>query len=394
MAESYSSRGVSADKPDVHAAVATLDPGLFPGAFCRIVPDPAGDPRWAAVLHSDGAGTKALVAYLVHRETGRTDVFEGIAQDSAVMNVDDVACVGVTTGLVLTNSIARNAHRVDGRALASIVRGYQRFAEELRPFCIDLTLAGGETADLGDVVQTLVVDSTVFARVARDRIVDASRLRGGEVIVGFASGGLATYERVENSGIGANGLTLARHALLRHDYADRFPETCSPTVARDRIYQGRFELDDRLPGTALTVGGALLSPTRTYAPVVKALLDRCRDRVSAIIHCTGGGQTKCLRFGRGLHFLKTDLLPIPAVFHAIMERGGVPLREMFQVFNMGHRMEVYCAPTAAEDVITAARGFGIEAKVVGEVRRAPTDANRLTIVAEDTELEYGDDRAG
>jgi phosphoribosylformylglycinamidine cyclo-ligase len=390
VAESYLSRGVSADKADVHAAIATLDPGLFPGAFCRIVADPSGDPRWASVMHTDGAGTKALVAYLVHADGGRADVFEGIAQDSAVMNVDDVACVGVTGGLVLTNSIARNAHRIDGSAIASIVRGYQRFAEDLGALGIDVTLAGGETADLGDAVQTLVVDSTVFARIERERIIDAGRLRGGEAIVALGSAGRATYERAESSGIGANGLTLARHALLRHEYAERFPETSSPTVAPDRIYQGRFALGDRLPGTAMTVGDALLSPTRTYAPVVKAVLERCRDRISAIIHCTGGGQTKCLRFGHGLHFVKRDLLAIPPVFHAIMETGGIPLREMFQVFNMGHRLEIYCAPTATDEVLTAARHFAIEAKVIGEVRRAPSDKNRLTITAEDTELEYGD----
>ncbi|HJQ84918.1 MAG TPA: AIR synthase related protein [Candidatus Binatia bacterium] len=390
MAESYRSRGASADKAEVHAAVAGLDAGLYPGAFCTILPDPAGDPTAAAVLHADGAGTKAIVAYLVHRETGRTDVYEGIAQDAAVMNVDDLLCVGATDGFLLSNAIARNAHRVDGSVVAAVVRGYERFADALRPFGIGVTLAGGETADVGDVVQTLLVDSTVFARLPRDRVVDASRLRGGEAIVGLSSTGRAAWERADNSGIGANGLTLARHVLLRREYAERYPETCSPTVPADRAYQGRFRLDDALPGATMTVGDALLSPTRTYAPVVKAVLDRCREAVRAIIHCTGGGQTKCLRFGRGVHVVKHALFPTPPVFRAVMEAGAVPLREMFQVFNMGHRMEVYCDPAAAETVIGLARGLGVDAQVVGEVRRAATDANRLTIVADGGDLEYPD----
>ncbi len=388
MAESYLTRGVSADKRDVHAAVASLDPGVVPGAFCMLVPDPGGDPAWVAALHADGAGTKSIVAYLVHRETGRVDAFEGLAQDAAVMNVDDVACVGATDGLLLSNSIARNAHRVDGEAIAAIVRGYRRFAAELGALGIGITPTGGETADLGDLVQTLVVDATVFARMRRDQVVDASRIRPGQVIVGLASAGQASYERSENSGIGANGLTLARHVLLHPDYARRFPETCSPTVPRDRAYRGPFRLDDSLPGAGMTVGDALLSPTRTYAPVVKAALERARDRIAAIIHCTGGGQTKCLRFGRGVHVVKQDLFPVPPLFRAIADRGAVPPREMFQVFNMGHRMEIYCDPPVADEVIGVARGFAIAAKVVGEVRRAPADANRLTIVADGAELAY------
>jgi phosphoribosylformylglycinamidine cyclo-ligase len=387
VAESYLSRGVSADKRDVHAAVAGLDPGLFPGGFCTLVPDPGGDPAWAAALHADGAGTKSAVAYLVHRESGRLDVFEGLAQDAAVMNVDDVACVGATDGFLLSNAIARNAQRVDGAAVAAIVRGYRRFADDLRALGVGVTLAGGETADVGDLVQTLVVDATVFARVRRNRVVDASRIRPGQVIVGLASAGRASYERAENSGIGANGLTLARHVLLSHEYAARFAETYAPTLAADRVYQGRFRLEDVLPGAEMSVGDALLSPTRTYVPVVRAVLQRHLDRIGGIVHCTGGGQTKCLRFGRGLHVLKNDLFPVPAVFRAIRDTGAVPLREMFQVFNMGHRMEIYCDRDVADDVVGVARGFAIEAKVVGEVR-VSAGANRLTILADGAELAY------
>jgi len=390
MSDAYRIRGASADKADVHAAVQALDPGLFPGAFCRVVPDPSGDPAWAAVMHTDGAGTKAIVAYLVYRETGRADVFEGLAQDSMVMNVDDLLCVGVTDGFVLTNTIARNAHRVGADAIASIVRGYRRFTDRLAGLGIGIALAGGETADLGDAVQTLVVDSTVFARARRADIVDASGLRAGHVIVGLASGGRAAWENDENSGIGANGLTLARHVLLRHDVAARFPETFSPTVPVDRVYHGRFRLDDPLPGSPQTVASALLSPTRTYAPVIRDVLARHRADVSGIVHCTGGGQTKCLRFGHGLHFVKDRLLPVPPVFRAVMESGAVPRREMFTVFNMGHRMEVYCAPAAADAVIAIAARHGIVAAVVGEVRPARQDANRLTIRSDGTDLAYGD----
>jgi phosphoribosylformylglycinamidine cyclo-ligase len=290
------------------------------------------------------------------------------------MNLDDVICVGATEALLLSNSIARNAQRVDGDALAAVVRGYRQFVDGLRGLGIDVVLTGGETADVGDLVQTLVVDSTLFARLRREHVIDASRVRPGQLVVGLASAGRASYERAENSGIGAN--------------AERFPESYATTVPVDRVYHGRFRLDDALPDGGMSVGDALLSPTRTYAPVVKAVLGRARDRIGGIIHCTGGGQTKCLRFGRGLHIVKNDLLPVPALFRAIMDTGAVPLREMFQVFNMGHRMEVYCDPTAVEDVIAAARRFLIEAKVVGEVRAAPTGTNRLTIVAEGAELTY------
>ena len=388
MAESYRVRGASADKADVHAAVAALDPGLFPGAFCRVVADPSGDQAYVAVMHADGAGTKAIVAYLVYRTTGHAQVFAGIGQDSAVMNVDDVACVGVTDGLVLTNSIARNAHRVGGDAIASLVDGYRRFADLLAGLGVHVALAGGETADLGDIVQTLVVDSTVFARARRDTILDASRVSAGDAIVGLASSGRARWESEENSGIGANGLTLARHVLLHRELGERFPETFSPTVPAERVYQGPFRLDDRLPGSTQTVAEALLSPTRTYAHVVRAVLEHHRAEVSGIVHCTGGGQTKCLRFGHGLHFLKDDLLPVPPVFRAVMETGAVPLREMFQVFSMGHRMEIYCAPAAADGVVAIARAHGIEARVIGTVRAAAGAANRLTIVSEGTELVY------
>jgi phosphoribosylformylglycinamidine cyclo-ligase len=389
VADTYLARGVSAAKPEVHAAIAGLDPGLFPGAFCKIVGDVAGDERFVAVMHADGAGTKAAVAYLAYREADRPEVFEGIAQDAAVMNVDDLLCVGVTERFLLSNTIGRNAHRVDGRVLEALIRGYERLAADLRPFGVELALAGGETADVGDLVATVVVDSTVFARLRRDAVVDAATIRVGDAIVGLASSGRATYEREENSGIGANGLTLARHVLLHGDYAARYPETYSPTLAPEHVYRGRFHLADRLPGSSMTVGAALLSPTRTFAPVVRQVLSRHREAVSGIVHCSGGGQTKCLRFGRGLHFVKDRLLPVPPVFRAIMEQGGVPRREMFEVFNMGHRLEIFCRPAAADGIVAIARGLGVDAQVIGEVRpNADPDANRLTIADGGDALDY------
>lgn len=389
VADRYLARGVSAAKPDVHSAIASLDPGVFPGAFCKIVADAAGDERYASVMHADGAGTKAAVAYIAYKEADRPEVFEGIAQDAAVMNIDDLLCVGVTDRFLLSNTIGRNAHRVDGRVLEALIRGYERLAADLRPFDITLALAGGETADVGDLVATIVVDSTVFARIRRDAVVDATRIRAGDVIVGLASSGRAAYEREDNSGIGANGLTLARHVLLHGEYATRFPETYSPTMSADVVYRGRFRLDDRVPGTTMTVGSALLSPTRTFAPVVRQVLDRHRDAVSGIIHCSGGGQTKCLRFGRGLHFVKDRLLPIPPIFRTIMDEGRVPKREMFEVFNMGHRLEIFCRPAVADAMAGIARGLGIEARIVGEVRaNDAADSNRLTIVDGKDQLTY------
>jgi phosphoribosylformylglycinamidine cyclo-ligase len=390
VGETYRKHGASAEKAEVHAAIAGLDPGLFPGAFCKVVADVCGDDRYVSIMHADGAGTKAVIAYIVYKESGRADVFQGIAHDSAVMNVDDLLCVGVTDRFLLSNSIGRNAHRVGGDVIAHLVRGYQRFADTMRAHGITVVLAGGETADMGDLVQTVVVDSTVFARAPREHVIDASRVRAGDTIVAFASSGRASYESGPNSGIGSNGFTLARHLLLRREYAERLPETVSTTLARDEAYRGRFALTDRLPGTDLTVADGLLAPTRTYAPVVKAVLEQYREQVSAIIHCTGGGQTKCLRFGRGVHYVKNDLLPVPPVFRAIEATGAVPKREMFQVFNMGHRMELCCRAAVADAVADVARRFGVEAKVIGEVVPAPgSDTNRLTIAADGETLEYG-----
>jgi len=392
--DGYRQRGVSAEKEEVHRAIRAASAGEVPGAFCKLVPDVGGDGRTLAALHADGAGTKAIVAYLAWKECGDASVFEGIAQDSAVMNVDDLACVGAVDELLLSNTIGRNAHRVDGSVLEAVISGYERFSRRMADFGVRLRTTGGETADVGDLVATIVVDSTVYARIRREDVVDASRMRPGQVLVGLSSTGQAAWEDEPNSGIGSNGLTLARHVLLGADYADRYPESWSPTLERDVAYVGPYGLDDRLPGTDRTVAWGLLSPTRSYAPLIREVLSRCREAVGGILHCTGGGQTKCLSFGSGLRFVKDDLFETPAVFRAIREAGGVASEEMYRVFNMGHRMEIAVDASAVDAIRAAASAYGIDSRVVGRIESndAP-DENRLVIRHEGAEHEYRKRRA-
>jgi phosphoribosylformylglycinamidine cyclo-ligase len=389
MSNEYLERGVSATKDDVHRAIAKHSAGEVPGAFCKVIADPAGDPKMVAVMHADGAGTKSSVAYLVYAESGDPTAFGGIAQDALVMNTDDLLCVGATTGFVVSNTIGRNAQRVKGDVIAALIDGYESCAAMLRSHGIEITLSGGETADVGDLVRTLIADSTVFARVPRALVRDFSRVEPGDVIVGLSSTGRASYELEENSGIGSNGLTLARHALLANSYAARFPESFAETIPSDKVYSGRFQLEDTLPGTARTVAWGLLSPTRTYLPVARAILGSdLAPRVSGILHCSGGGQTKCKGFGRGLHYLKDCLFPTPPLFQAIAD-SGIDAKQMHQVFNMGHRLELYLRPSAAEGVVEAAARFGVEAKIVGRIERnADSDANRVTIAANGQSYEY------
>ncbi|HEY3668333.1 MAG TPA: AIR synthase related protein, partial [Polyangiaceae bacterium] len=354
----YLDRGVSATKDDVHRAIAKHSAGEVPGAFCKVIADPAGDPQMLAVMHADGAGTKSSVAYLLYAETGDASAFRGIAQDSLVMNTDDLLCVGATTGLLVSNTIGRNAHRVKGDVISALIDGYEACAEMLRGYGVEITLTGGETADVGDLVRTVIADSTVFARVPRAAVGDFSRVEPGDLIVGLSSTGKAAYESDESSGIGSNGLTLARHALLAHSYAERFPESFSETIPADKVYCGRFQLGDTLPGTTRTVAWGLLSPTRTYLPVVRALLGSpLSAHITGILHCSGGGQTKCRGFGRGLHYVKDSLFATPPLFRAIAD-SGIEHKQMYQVFNMGHRMELYVRPSAAQGVVQAAERFG------------------------------------
>ena len=377
----YEGDGVSPDKPDVHDAIADQSAGLFPGAFCKIIEDTlTGDPDHVLVMHADGAGTKSTVAYIQYRETGDPTVFRGIAQDSLVMNTDDLLCVGAGDNMVVSNTIGRNAHRIGGDALKALIDGYAGFAQNMAPYGIMMTLAGGETADLGDLTGTLVVDSTLVARMKRNAVINADNIRPGNVIVGLASFGQAAYEAAPNSGIGSNGFTLARHALLAHRYAEDYPETVSTTLSPDKVYQGPYELNDQLPGGDMEVGEALLSPTRTYLPVVRRVLEAHGNDVTGIIHSSGGGQTKCAKFGqRGIHYIKDNLFVPPPIFGAIEAAANVSRREMYRTFNMGSRLEIYCDPSAAEGVIAIAGGLGVGAQVIGRVEANPDGGNRVTI---------------
>ena len=388
-AESYLSRGVSPTKDDVKAAVKNQDKGVFPGAFAKLIPDIAGDPDYCTAIHADGAGTKSSVAYLMFKETGNYDWFKGLAQDSLVMNTDDLACVGAYKNMSLSNTIGRNAHRVDGKAIAKIIEGYDEMIGKLADLGINITMCGGETADVGDLVRTLIVDSTIVARAKRKDIVNAANIKPGDIIVGLASFGQASYETSYNSGISSNGLTAARHMLLSKYYYENYKESFSETVGEDKAYCGKFRLTDELPGSSQTVGEAILSPTRTFLPVIAGVLDKFRGSINGIIHCTGGGQAKCKDFGKGIRYVKDNLFELPPIFKAIYGSGEIPMKEMFQVFNCGHRIEFYCdSEEAAEGIIAIAGSFNIDARIVGHTESTGTDSNEVVIRYNDEEFRY------
>ncbi|MBQ8510404.1 MAG: phosphoribosylformylglycinamidine cyclo-ligase [Clostridia bacterium] len=388
MSDAYLSRGVSATKDEVHSAISKQDKGVFAGAFCKIIPDPCGDPDYCAAMHADGAGTKSSLAYIKYKETGDLSAYYNIAQDSVVMNLDDLLCIGATDGFVLSNTIGRNAHRVEGKAIKAVIDGYTDFCEMLRSHGIGITMSGGETADVGDLVNTLIVDSTFFVRMKRSDVIDCDNIRPGDVIVGFASYGQASYEKAYNAGMGSNGLTAARHLMLHHDYAAKYPETYSGTIAESKVYCGSYHVEDILPGTDVTVVDAILSPTRTYAPIVKKILDAKRSSVHGMIHCTGGGQAKCKNFGSGIHYIKDNLFDTPPLFKAIWENGDIGDAEMYQVFNMGHRMELYCGEEDAAFMIEAAKSFGVDAKIVGRCEASADGKNHVTVKANGQTYEY------
>ena len=388
-AESYLSRGVSPTKDDVKKAVAKQSAGVAPGAFCKLVEDIAGDPDYCLAVHADGAGTKSSAAYLAYRETGDTSWFFGLAQDSLVMNTDDLACVGAIYGLSLSNTIGRNAHRINGEAIGEIIRGYDAMIEKLNGFGIDIKMTGGETADVGDLVRTVIVDSTIVARMKREDAICAANIAPGHVIVGLASFGRASYEEKENSGISSNGLTAARHMLLSKYYYAKYPESVSETIPVDKVYCGKYRLEDPLPGSTQTVGEAILSPTRTFLPILMKVLASYRENISGLIHCTGGGQVKCRDFGKNIRYVKDNLFPFPPIFEAIYASGEVPMKEMFQVFNCGHRMEIYCDPTVAQDIIDIARSFDVDARIVGRVEAlSEGQPNEVVITYGNEEFRY------
>lgn len=388
-AQSYLSRGVSPTKDDVKKAVANQSKGVAPGAFCKLIEDVAGDDNYATAIHADGAGTKSSVAYLMYKETGNYDWFKGLAQDSLVMNTDDLACVGCTENLVLSNTIGRNAHLVDGKAIAKVIEGYDEVINKLANLGINIKMCGGETADVGDLVRTLIVDSTIVARIKREDIINAANIKPGHVIVALASSGQATYEDSYNSGISSNGLTAARHMLLSKYYLENYKESFSETVPEDKVYCGKYRLTDILPGTDVTVGAAILSPTRTFLPIIVPVIEKYKDQISGIIHCTGGGQAKCRDFGKNIRIVKENLFELPPIFKAIYESGEIPMKEMYQVFNCGHRIEFYCDESVANGIIDIAKSYNVDAKIVGHVEALPEgSANEVLIKANGEEYLY------
>lgn len=375
----YEQRGVSADKQDVHNAIKNLDKGLFPNAFCKILPDLVGnDPEYCNVMHADTAGTKTSLAYMYWRETGDLSVWKGIVQDAIVMNLDDMACAGITDHIILSSTIGRNKNLVPGEVVSAIIEGTTEFIETMKEHHINLTLAGGETADVGDIVKTADVGFTAFARFPRHHVMDIN-IRPGNVIVGFASYGKANYESEYNGGMGSNGLTSARHDVFSHEYATRYPETYDHLVPNNLVYTGKLKLTDIEPETGITAGKLVLSPTRTYLPLLKALIDLYRTQIHGIIHCTGGAQTKVMKFVNNVHIIKDNLFPVPPLFRMIQEQAQTPPAEMYKVFNMGHRLEVYTNETNALEMIKLAAHFNIDARIIGRVEEHA--GNKLTITS-------------
>jgi phosphoribosylformylglycinamidine cyclo-ligase len=386
----YAARGVSASKSEVHQAVDHLDKGLFPTAFCKITPDHfTNDPERCTVIHSDGSGTKSILAYLWYCETGDVSVYEGIAQDSIVMNLDDLLCVGIRGGLLLSSTINRNSRVCGGDVIGTLIRGNEKFIQTMRDYGMDVINGGGETADLGDVVRTISVDTCAVASMLRKDVI-AGGIVPGLSIVGLSSSGQAKYETVENSGVGSNGLTSARHDMLSSHYRETYPEAWAPELDPAIVYCGPYRMSDPLPGSSLTVGQALLSPTRSYAPIILRLLNEIPDAVKGLIHCTGGAQTKCLRFGESVHFIKDQLFEAPPLFAEIQKHSGTELREMYQVYNMGHRMEVYCPSDQVDAVIKISESLGVAAQEIGRTEASQLDdgACHLTIKAQGETLEY------
>jgi len=368
----YNKRGVSAQKEDVHNSIKKIDKGLYPKAFCKIVPDTlTGSNDHCIVMHADGAGTKSSLAYAYWKETGDLSVWKGIAQDALIMNIDDLLCVGATQNILLSSTIGRNKHRIPGEVLAAIINGTAELIEELSSYGIQINSTGGETADVGDLVQTIIVDSTVVARMRREDVIDNANIREGDVIVGLASFGQAEYEDSYNGGMGSNGLTSARHDVFDKSLKNKYPETFDANLPEELIYTGSMALTDKVPETSLDAGKLVLSPTRTYAPIVQAVFEQVgRKQINGMVHCSGGAQTKILHFVENLHVIKDQLFPVPPLFKLIQEQSGTAWKEMYEVFNMGHRMEFYVDETVAKQIISISQSFGVEAQIVGRVEAA------------------------
>ena len=383
----YMMRGVSAMKEDVHNAIKNIDKGIFPQAFCKIIPDIlGGDPEYCNIMHADGAGTKSSLAYLYWKETGDLSVWKGIAQDALIMNTDDLLCVGAVDNILVSSTIGRNKMLIPGEVISAIINGTDELLQQMREMGIGIYATGGETADVGDLVRTIIVDSTVTCRMKRSDVINNANIRPGDVIVGLSSSGQATYETEYNGGMGSNGLTSARHDVFAKYLAEKYPESYDHHVPDELIYSGRYHLTDKVEGSPINAGRLVLSPTRTYAPVVKKLLDIMRKDIHGMVHCTGGAQTKVLHFvGENCHVIKDNMFPIPPLFRAIHDESGTDWQEMYKVFNMGHRLEVYVSPQQAEEVINISKSFNIDAQIVGHIEEGPRS---LTIESEFGTFQY------
>jgi phosphoribosylformylglycinamidine cyclo-ligase len=385
--ERYMLRGVSASKEDVHNAIKNIDKGLYPKAFCKIIPDILGnDPEYCNIMHADGAGTKSSLAYAYWRETGDLSVWKGIAQDALIMNIDDLICVGAVDNILVSSTIGRNKNLIPGSVISAIINGTDELLAELREMGVGAYAAGGETADVGDLVRTIIVDSTVTCRMKRSEVIDNANIRPGDVIVGLASFGQAAYEKEYNGGMGSNGLTSARHDVFGKYIAKKYPETYDHDVPDELVYSGSLKLTDKIPGSPLDAGRLVLSPTRTYAPVVKKVIDLLRGKIHGMIHCSGGAQTKILHFVENVHVIKDNMFPIPPLFRTIQEQSNTDWSEMYKVFNCGHRFEIYLPEEYAQQVMDISRSFDIDARIVGRIESS--DRTHLTIRSEFGEFKY------
>ena len=383
----YQSRGVSAGKEDVHNAIKNIDKGLFPKAFCKIVPDYlTGDDDYCVVMHADGAGTKSSLAYMYWKKTGDLSVWKGIAQDALIMNIDDLLCVGATGPILLSSTIGRNKNLIPGEVISAIINGTEELLEDLRSYGLEIHATGGETADVGDLVRTIIVDSTVVCRMKREDVISNHNIQDGDVIVGLASYGKATYESEYNGGMGSNGLTSARHDVFNHTLANEFPESFDPNVPSELVYSGSKSLLEDVENSPINAGKLVLSPTRTYAPVIKKILDSHRQNIHGMVHCSGGAQTKVLHFVDNVHVIKDNLFSIPPLFEMIQNESSTDWKEMYKVFNMGHRMELYVPKEIASEIISISKSFGIDAKIVGRVEKSET--KKVTISGEKGTFEY------
>ena len=387
MNNRYMMRGVSAAKEDVHNAIKNIDKGLFPQAFCKIIPDIlGGDPDYCNIMHADGAGTKSSLAYMYWKETGDLSVWKGIAQDAIVMNTDDLLCVGAVDNILLSSTIGRNKMRVPGEVVSEIINGTDSFLEEMRQLGVGIWPTGGETADVGDLVRTIIVDSTVTCRMKRSDVIDNANIKPGDVIVGLSSTGQATYEHRYNGGMGSNGLTSARHDVFAKYLAEKFPESYDQAVPNELVYSGKYKLTEKIEGLTVDAGQLVLSPTRTYAPIIRKILDELHPEIHGMVHCTGGAQTKVLHFvGENCKVVKDNMFPIPPLVQLIHDCSGTDWKEMYQVFNMGHRMEIYVKPEFADQVIAISKSFGVDAQVVGRIEEG---TRSLTIKSEYGEFNY------